>query len=293
MHITLKNDRVIAIVDTFGGELFSLRDGGGIEYLWNGDELFWSGRSPHLFPLIGTLKDNKTLINGKYYTMNKHGFVRNSEFKVHEVTEQSVTLVLKDSLLTKEIYPFSFSLSIKHTLVENGFTTSYQIVNQDDNEMYFNIGGHVGVRCPIKQTEAFEDYEVIFDQLITASAYFPPNDNPMEQEQLSTVLNHTDSLPISYDLFENGALIIDKIPSHSLLLRNKYTHCGVSFEYEGFPVLALWTFGKKKAPYLCLEPWHGLPAMAEDSMLFKNKCYVISLNPEQEKHLQYTLRIIE
>jgi galactose mutarotase-like enzyme len=293
MHVTIKNDRASAIIDTFGGELISCRDHNGIEYLWSGDEKFWSGRSPHLFPIIGTLKDDQTLIEGNYYSMKKHGFVRNSEFQIHKINEQSVTLVLKDSILTHEVYPFSFSLYVEHSLLENGFTTSYRIVNQDDKVMYFNIGGHVGVRCPIMPNEKFEDYEVIFDRLLTTSAYFPPNDDPLVENQQTPLLRQKDTISLSYDLFTNGALIIDHIPSHSLQLRHKLYNRGVSFDYEGFPVLALWTFGMKKAPYLCLEPWHGLPAMADDTIHFEEKPYMIALNPNQEKQLQYTMKIID
>lgn len=293
MHITIKKDRASAVIDTYGGELISYRDYNGMEYLWSGDELFWSGRSPHLFPIIGTLKGDQTLIEGNNYSMKKHGFARNSEFQIHEVTEGSVTLVLRDSVHTREVYPYSFSLYVVHTLLENGFTTRYRIVNQGDQRMHFNIGGHVGVRCPILPNEKFDDYEVIFDRVLTTSAYFPPNDDPFDESQQIPLLEHTDILPLSYDLFQEGALIIDSIASHSLQLKHKQHHHGLSFDYEGFPVLALWTFGKKKAPYLCLEPWHGLPAMASDTMLFEEKPYMIALEPKQEKQLQYTIKIME
>ncbi len=292
MLITMKNDNVTAVVDTFGGELISYQDSNKTEYLWSGDETFWSGRSPHLFPVIGTLKDNQILIEGNYYSINKHGFARNREFLVYEVTDLSVTLVLKDDFLTREVYPATFSLFVRHTLLENGFITSYQIVNQGDKVMYFNIGGHVGVRCPIMPKEKFNDYEIVFDKELTTSAYFPPNDNPMGKEQMFAMLNETNTLPLSYDLFENGAIILDKIASHSLLLRHSRYHHGVSFDYEGFPVLALWTFGKKKAPFLCLEPWHGLPAMVDDTIFLEEKPYIISLQPQQKRQMKYTLKIL-
>jgi galactose mutarotase-like enzyme len=225
--------------------------------------------------------------------MNKHGFARNSEFTVYKVTDSSVTLVLKDSAFTKEFYPYSFSFYVTHTLLKNGFTTNYRIVNQSDSKIHFNIGGHVGVRCPILPEEEFQDYEIAFDKPLTLSAYFTSDDNPIEKGQLSSLMKNTDTLSLSYDLFKKGAVIIDQIGSHNLQLRHRQNHRGVSFEYDGFPVLALWTFGKKKAPYLCLEPWHGLPAMDGDSEIFMNKSYIISLKPEESKQLQYTLKFLD
>jgi len=128
---------------------------------------------------------------------------------------------------------------------------------------------------------------------MTKSAYFPPDDNPILEKQLECILSNSDTLPLSYRLFEKGALIIDQVDSHELQLKHRMNGTGVSFVYEGFPVLALWTFGSKKAPYLCLEPWHGLPAMDYDTVEFKEKPYIIPLNPKETKSLQYTLAILD
>jgi galactose mutarotase-like enzyme len=293
MLIEIQNQYWKATVDTFGGELISLKDRKGIDYLWGGDEKYWVGRSPHLFPIIGTLKENRTRIYDKYYSMNKHGFARNSEFKVCEKTDQRITLVLKDNKNTQEVYPFRFSFYITHTFIEKGFTTNYKIVNEDDKPMFFNLGGHVGVRCPVLPKESFEEYEIVFDQKMTKSAYFPPDDNPIGESMLVCILSNSDTLPLSYRLFEKGALIIDQVDSHKLQLRHRENGTGISFVYEGFPVLALWTFGIKKAPYLCLEPWHGLPAMDYDTIEFKEKPYIITLNPKEAKCLQYALTILD
>jgi galactose mutarotase-like enzyme len=291
MFIELHNEKFNAVADTFGGELISFIDHTGMEYLWNGDETYWNGRSPHLFPIIGTLKNNKAFMGGDYYSMSKHGFARNNEFEVHEVSAASVTFVLRDNEDIYKMYPYHFSLYVTHSLLDHGFMTEYKIVNEGNETMHFNIGGHVGIRCPRKPGENFDDYEIVFDRKLTQSAYFPPNDDPILQEQLTTLLEASDLLSLDYQLFEKGAVIMDNIASPSLQLRNKNEKKGITFLYEGFPVLALWTFGWKKAPYLCLEPWHGLPAMMEDTDYLKDKPYMITLLPKEEKQLQYSLMI--
>ncbi len=292
MLIELKFHNARAVADTMGGELISYMDGSKTEYLWSGDEAFWAGRSPHLFPVIGTLKGGRVRIKGDYYSLSKHGFARNSDFEVYEIKENSVTFVLHDCTASRKVYPCRFSLYITHTLEEKGFTTGYKIINEDDTNLYFNIGGHVGVKCPIMDDENFSEYEIIFDRPLTTGAYFPPNDAPIVTEWFSGLLDGEDTLSLSYSLFEKGPLVIDKIDSHSLKLRNKQNGGGIHFQYEGFPVLALWTFGMKKAPYLCLEPWHGLPAMEQDGIDFAEKPYVISLQPDGIKCLHYSVRIL-
>ncbi len=292
MLVDLSYNDARAVADTMGGELISYMDGGRTEYLWNGDETYWSGRSPHLFPVIGTLKGGKTRVKGKDYSMLKHGFARNSEFDIFEAGEHHVTFVLRDNAETRKMYPFRFSFYVTHTLEQGGFTTSYKIINEDEEEMYFNIGGHVGVKCPVQKPEAFEDYEIVFDRPLTTGAYFPPCDDPIVPEWYSGLLDGEDTLPLSYDLFGKGPLIIDHIASYSLKFKNKGNGRGIHFQYDGFPVLALWTFGLKKAPYLCLEPWHGMPAMEQDGIALPDKPYIISLLPQCEKLLQYKVKIL-
>ena len=77
MLYTIQNDRFTASVNDLGAELWSLRDRrSGREYIWQGDARYWTGRSPVLFPIVGRLKDDAYLVNGRQYRMKKHGFAR-------------------------------------------------------------------------------------------------------------------------------------------------------------------------------------------------------------------------
>lgn len=292
MLINLKKGNYTAVADTYGGELISFKDKNGTEYVWGGDENSWTGRSPHLFPMVGTLKGDKALMEGNYYNMKKHGLIRISELEVQEVTEASVTFVLRASENTLQFYPYKFAFYVKHTLDEKGFTTTYTVVNEDNKIMNFNIGGHAGVRCPIGSEGTFDQYEIVFDCNLTTKAYFPPSDDPITEEDGKLILENTNTLPLNYEYFSKGAMIIDQIESHSLQLRQKESQKGIEFQYEGFPVLALWTMSKKNAPYICLEPWHGLPAMSGDTENFNEKPYSIALTPKESKSLQYHLQIL-
>ncbi|MEG1932098.1 MAG: aldose 1-epimerase family protein, partial [Pygmaiobacter sp.] len=106
MEIILKKDGVTALADTHGAELHSYLLATGREVLWGGSAESWKGRSPVLFPIVGTLAKNQTTIGGKCYSMKSHGFARNLEFEVAQQTESSVTFVLRADNETRAQYPF-------------------------------------------------------------------------------------------------------------------------------------------------------------------------------------------
>ena len=66
MEVTIKNGGNSARIAQHGAELKSLVIGGR-EFMWCGDPAVWENTAPVMFPMIGTLKDNKTLILGKEY----------------------------------------------------------------------------------------------------------------------------------------------------------------------------------------------------------------------------------
>ena len=59
--ITIRSDRLEAVVSPLGAELQSLRDSAGRDYLWDGDAAWWTGRAPILFPIVVGLISAKML----------------------------------------------------------------------------------------------------------------------------------------------------------------------------------------------------------------------------------------
>ena len=59
MNYIIENEAVRAVVADMGAELMSLvLKSSGIEYLWQGDEKYWTGRATNLFPICGRLTEN-------------------------------------------------------------------------------------------------------------------------------------------------------------------------------------------------------------------------------------------
>lgn len=65
---------------------------------------------PILFPIVGRLKDNETIMEDKLYNMSQHGFARDMEFKIINNDDTYITYKLVSSENTKSYYPYSFEL---------------------------------------------------------------------------------------------------------------------------------------------------------------------------------------
>lgn len=129
MELTFQKGGLTARADTLGGELVSLRDQWGTEYIWNGDPAYWSGRNPVLFPIVGGLKNGRVDIGGRTYEMARHGFARRSEFVIADSGEDFVEFELRERMGTLRQYPFFFSLRVRHQLCTDGFYTQFTVTN--------------------------------------------------------------------------------------------------------------------------------------------------------------------
>lgn len=273
-----------AVVDSMGGELISFQESNNTEYLWGGNPDYWVGRSPHLFPIIGTTKNPSPLA--------KHGFVRTQELSVLSHTDNEISLSLTDTAKTLLCYPYSFSLIITHTLHTNGFTTQYTVKNTDTKRMPFFIGGHVGFACPLQKEEHFEDYCIHFPSQEILYPLISRSDDPLDEKHSFPLKCPNGYLPLSYQLFDSGALILNPANTASVSFIHKNTKKGIHFSFSDFPVLALWTMPHKNSPYLCLEPWHGMPALTSDGDTLFEKPYVTILEPSNQKQFSYEMNII-
>ena len=293
MHIHLQNGPCTAEIDTLGGELTSFRDGAGTEYIWGGDPAYWSGRNPILFPIVGSLKDGRVRILGREYEMGRHGFARRSQFTLAEQGESYVVMELRESPDTLARYPFPFLLRVRHELLSDGFSTTFEVANTGDAPFLLCIGAHTAFRCPMCDGQRFEDYALVFDQ--TEDALSLPL---TPQGLISTgagipILQGADTIPLSHQPFDQlDTLIFDSLRSTGVRLVHTGTGRGVHMEFKDFPMIAFWTPAHANAPFLCLEPWYGCAAWDNESGAFTDKPHCITLPPEERKALAYTVHLV-
>src|ERR1700729_3631588 len=77
-----------------------------LEYLWDGDPAFWAKKSPILFPIVGTLKNDTYYYNDKAYKLSRHGFARDMEFEVEKQSTASISFLLRSNETTLQNFPF-------------------------------------------------------------------------------------------------------------------------------------------------------------------------------------------
>jgi galactose mutarotase-like enzyme len=239
-----------------GAELQSLFHlGSGIEYLWNGDPAFWAKRSPVLFPIVGTLKNNTYFHEGKSYQLPRHGFARDKDFKVETQTSKSITFLLVSDAESKKNYPFDFEFRIRYQISGEELSTEYQVTNTGKGVMLFSVGGHPAFRLPLTENTRFSDYYLRFDETENL-ARWPISPEGLILPRPIPVLEDSNHLNLNKSLFYQDALVF-KYPASSdiSLLSVKTTH-GLVFQSGEFPFLGIWS--AKDADFICLEPWCGI-----------------------------------
>lgn len=292
MKVELKRGAYTAVVNIRGGELVSFQDGQGVEYIWGGDPKSWQGQNPNLFPIVGNLRDGRVAFNGKVCEMARHGFARGSEFTVAEQGEDYVVMELRDSPETLACYPYHFVFRVRHQLVDDGFSTQFEVRNPGGEDLLFCVGGHTGVNCPLEEGKRFEDYRLVFDQAEHTKAVCPTAKGLMSAGRYALTLEDTDTVCLDHAVFDKvDTLIFEGLRSKGVTLRHKDGGREVHMEFGEFPMVAFWTMPNVSAPYICLEPWHGCASFEDESGEFADKLHAIRLAPGGEKTLKYTVTL--
>lgn len=289
MDVTLKSGGSSAKILEKGAELRSLMIGGK-ELMWRADPAFWGKSSPILFPMIGNLRDGKTLINGKEYAITKHGFARDNTFEAEALSDHEAIFTFNANAETKKSFPFEFSLSLKYTLLENKLRILYTVRNKGSEEMPFCIGAHPAFACPSEEGAAFTDYKLVFVNNETVRSPVMNLKTRMwgDNDRVER-LDNSNEFRLSYPLFDNDCVYFDTITSRSVSLVNENSGHGVKLSWTGFETLGVWTPDHKQAPFVCIEPWCGCDDYDTDSGVFAEKRGIQTANPGEAK--EYTMTI--
>lgn len=283
--IELKNGILSVKINKTGAELKSVvKD--GIELMWPGSPGVWSGTAPLLFPICGGLKDDKYILSGKEYTLKKHGFAMNSLFEVESASDTKAVFLLKSEEGKQfEGYPFIFELRVIYTLNENSIKIEYRVDNKDSRTMYFSIGAHEAYYTPT----GIEDYDVILscrETLDNVRVY-----GNLLSHAKSRVIKDSNIIPLYEKYFSNDGLVFTSIKSRSVTLRNRKTGKGVKVDFPFADNFLLWH--SQGAPFMCLEPWAGIPDYIDSDYDITKKPGIISLEKEKNYSGEHTVTFID
>lgn len=269
--VNLKNEFLDVKIAKKGAEIRSVICD-NTEQMWKGDPDIWAGVAPVLFPICGGLKDDKYVLNGKEYTLQKHGYARFIDFEVENKTETEAVFLHKSNEETKKSFPFDYEFRIIYRLSGRQIKVEYNVKNLSPETMYFSVGSHEGFSTP----EGIEAYDIVFDNEYTLSASTLVGN--ILANITRPIIKDSKVLPLYDKDFLIDALVFRNCPAKAATLRNRQTGRQIRVDFEADSFL-LWH--KHSAPYICLEPWCGIPDIEGTGYDIKEKEGIISLEKEK------------
>ena len=282
------------LTSKYGAELQSFKIDGeeklhqGEECLDENGKAYWDRRFEVLFPTVGKCKKNQTIINGKTYEVTPNGFAKDLEFEPITKLDNYHSYIYKNDKKLFEKYPYNFSLIVTYRLDANKLTTKYKVVNENEFDMPFGIGSKPALKIDANEL-AKGNYYLEFEDDEDKIHFLYLVDGLVGTEYANNIhLINKRQLPINNDTFKNDAIIVKGVKSKRVSLKNKYTDKPVfTIDYTGFPYLAIW--GKKNAPFICIEPWMSTPDNSNGTGVFRQKNDIILLQPKKEFECKYSI----
>lgn len=287
MKVTIENEYMRAVINSFGSELTELtgkRD--GIKYICPEANSDWEGIAPILFPNAGLIKDEPVLF-GCRWPYRKHGFARDMEFAVSSVSATSLEMELVSNKETKALFPFDFRLSITFTLEENRLDIETNIENPGNTPMPYSIGFHPGFSCPLVPGESAEEYKLVFphpadaSRLILESGYVASkNDGFLDGET---------ELAVREGMFDGGSYTLSGLNFNSVTLISSRSGASIGLSFPDYPNLVIWGPRSRPMSTICIEPWYAQPDRIEGEPDIYEKPFTLVNDPGGNRKLVFSI----
>jgi galactose mutarotase-like enzyme len=219
-------------VSNRGAELTSIKFNNK-EMLHDGRK-YWDRTSPVLFPMVGRLRDNKTIINDKTYEIPQHGFAKDMKFELIQDTDNAKVYMTKSNKETLKMYPFEFELYIAYIIDKDKLTVKYKVINKDEKDMLFGIGGHPGFKLDLKQEEYYFELEKKEKKI----EFMEVDGQYISNDPSKNLLRYDKIIDIKENSFINDAIMIKNFKSKTITLKQKEDNKKIlEFDMSDFPIL--------------------------------------------------------
>jgi len=273
MDAAIRNDYLTARIAEVGAELKSLNElATGVEYIWKGDPAYWTGSAPILFPIVGGLKGGEYRLAGRTYSMPQHGVVRKKPWALAASDDATATFRTESDDATRESYPFEFTLDASFALEGRSLVVRYEVTNKGKDVMYFSIGSHPAFSLPFAGGY-IENYYLHFSESEDLERYF--FDDGMHLNETEPVLDNSRQIYLTRTLFDRGPIILKHPASKDVTIMNSRNPRRLRVSTDGMPFLGIWS--KPGAPFVCIEPWHGIPDNVDTDQEFTTKEGIMTL----------------
>tara|TARA_B100000214_G_scaffold223856_1_gene162906 strand:- start:63 stop:908 length:846 start_codon:yes stop_codon:yes gene_type:complete len=248
------SSNIIRIVPDRGGLITGWRCNNN-EILYFDQERFKTNKSvrggvPILFPICGSVPENKLFFFNKVFKMKQHGFARDIPWDInYRENNNDIIISLKSNDFTLQIFPFNFSIQLFVNFIKNGISLKSTIVNESNVKMPFSYGIH-----PYFNVKNINN--------INLSGLSKISINQVNSNKVTTK-SQLENLPAGVDFISesNGKVVMDD-NNMKLILNSK-----LPYRYN-----VIWTDPPRKM--VCIEPWTS----PRNSLLSGKDC--IELNPE-------------
>ncbi|WP_295527695.1 aldose 1-epimerase family protein [Novosphingobium sp. Chol11] len=288
--LTISSGALTAQINPLGAELWSLADRQGREYMTDADPAFWAGHAPLLFPVVGSLTEDKLRLDGEEYPLARHGFARRSRFAVTEQGESFVRFRLTDSAETRAVYPFVFALDMAFCLDGSTLAMEAKVFNPGDAPLPFSFGYHPAFAWPLPGGAEKSAHKLVFAEPEPQDVRRVGKADGLLQPEGEPTPVQGRELALSESLFTADALIWTDLASRAL----SYGADGgawLDIAFPDTPMLGLWQV--PGARYICIEPWAGHADPAGFAGDFRDKPGVMELGAGQRRCFRIDVTVRE
>ena len=279
--LRIKNDVLEVAIDPVGAQLRSVKDKSGTEYMWHADPEVWGKSAPVLFPICGTLKDGKYILEGKEYELMPHGFAKQMDFMVREHGDDYIKLYITDTEETRAMYPYSFDLEVVFKLIGNSVKAEYNVTNKSSGRMYYSVGCHEAYACPGGVEEYCVDFgkEIDVDTCLLCGRVL--------SRDTMRIAEKCRYLDIKEEYFDLDSLILKDMGTHTVTLVHKNSPRRVKVDFPGFDYFLIWHVPGSE--FLCLEPWKGFPDYVDGNYDFACKEGIMTIEAGETGKNEHTM----
>ncbi len=287
MRYTLKTDQLTVQVSDVGAELISaVKD--GCEYIWVGDPTYWSYHAPLVFPVCGRFYEGKYTYRGQEYAIPNHGFCRPSLFSVESQTDTDICFLLTDSEETHKVYPFAFVLRVRYHLEGSELSCSAEITNPGREVLPATFGGHPGFNVPLDGKGEFSDYYIEFSKPCSPNELIFSPSCLLEGHKRAIPLEDGRILRLRHELFGLDAIFMDRADT-AVTLKSDKTDRYVTLTYPDIPYLGVWHKPRTEAPYVCIEPFCGLPGREGELEDLETRPDMMHIHPGTTQTVRFSM----
>lgn len=287
-EITISNDHLSARIADLGAELQSLTHGDA-ELLWQGDPAHWSGRSPILFPIVGRAPGDRVAVGSHEAPMKQHGFARKLPWQLDSRSDSACTHVLRDSDETRAMYPRAFELTLSHALSGPRLEVTASVQNRDDQPMPFGLGFHPAFNWPLPGATSEAAHEITLANGGEPQRSAIDKDALLAPEILPSPFT-AGKLTLDHALFADDALVFLEGAGEALTYSAPGTAApALHFRFHNLPALGIWT--KPGAPFICVEPWHGVAARQDAGPEIAERPLSVILQPGEVAQFGWSVSV--